>query len=136
MNGNYINFSLEELEDGKILSVPNDFSYLVRTSNELRKKKLIDFEIEDLRLMIGQNISLDYLIPLALEKLRKDIMAEGNYYEGDLLNSVLGVEDTFWKQHEKLRTKVKELISANIQYIESFKTAREFKRHLSIFLDS
>lgn len=36
--------------------------------------------------MIGQKIGLDYLIPLVLESLEDNILLEGNFYCGDLLN--------------------------------------------------
>jgi hypothetical protein len=36
--------------------------------------------------MIGQKIGLDYLILLALESLEGNILLEGNFYCGDLLN--------------------------------------------------
>ena len=39
--------------------------------------------------MIGQNIGLNFLIPLALDELKQNILAEGDFYEGDLLKSVL-----------------------------------------------
>ncbi len=36
--------------------------------------------------MIGQKIGLDDLIPLALESLEDNILLEGNFYCGNLLN--------------------------------------------------
>ncbi len=138
MKGNSINFSLEELEGGKILSVPEDSSYLVRTANELRKKKLIDFEIEDLRLMIGQNISLNYLLPLAIDVLNKDILAEGDFYPGDLLKNVLDVDESVWKVNNQLFRKIKELLLNNIDRINGSETIDSVKISVSRFtnLDS
>jgi hypothetical protein len=69
----------------------------------LRKKRLKDFATEDLRIMIGQNIGLKFLVPLALERLQEDPLAEGDYYPGDLLHNVLSVEPLFWKSHPDLR---------------------------------
>lgn len=138
MKGNSINFSLEELEGGKILSVPEDSSYLVRTANELRKKKLMDFEIEDLRLMIGQNISLNYLLPLAIDVLNKDILAEGDFYPGDLLKNVLDVDESVWKVNNQLFRKIKELVLNNIDRINEAETIDSVKISVSRFtnLDS
>ncbi len=75
---------------------PSYNSHLVITCHELRKKPLKDFTIEDLRIMIGQDISLDYLMPLAIERLQKDILAEGDFYPGDLLKSLLDSDRSFW----------------------------------------
>jgi hypothetical protein len=52
----------------------SDFpSYLVRTCHALRRKPLRDFTVEDLRIMIGQNIGLNYLMPLAIEHVNYKI---------------------------------------------------------------
>ena len=69
---------------------------LVKTCHELRRKAIGEFGAEDLRVMIGQGIGLPFLIPLALDVLEGNPLAEGNYYPGDLLRSVLGVSSEFW----------------------------------------
>ena len=46
--------------------------------------------------MIEQDISLNYLIPLAIEQLQRDPLVAGDYYPGDLLEAVLHVESGFW----------------------------------------
>ena len=56
--------------------------------------------------MIGQNIGLSYLVPLALEYLEKDPLAEGDFYPGDLLASVLRADARFWRDHPHLRQAV------------------------------
>jgi hypothetical protein len=61
---------------------------LVKSISFLRNKPLKQFTIEDLRLLIGQNCNLEIIIPLALDRLRENILAEGDYYEGDLLKNV------------------------------------------------
>ena len=90
--------TLENLEKSN-WGEPTYDSYLVKTCHKLRRKPLEEFETEDLRIMIGQNIGLDYLIPLALETLKENILAEGHMYEGDLLNSVLTSEKEFWQKN-------------------------------------
>ena len=42
--------------------------------------------------MIGQKIGLPHLLPLAIKNLKNDQLAEGDYYLGDLLMSVIGAE--------------------------------------------
>lgn len=46
--------------------------------------------------MIGQEIGLNYLIPLAIEQLAQNIFAEGDMYEGDLLTNVLDIDTEYW----------------------------------------
>lgn len=78
---------------------PSYGSHLVQTCHALRHKPVGSFSVEDLRIMIGQGISLAVLIPLALERLKLDPLAEGDYFPGDLLKSVLQVDASFWRAH-------------------------------------
>lgn len=100
--------SLQDLE-GVSWGEPTYNSYLVTTVHRLRRKPLAEFGVEDLRIMIGQNVGLKYLVPLAVEQLLRDPLAEGDYYPGDLLRSVLSVEPSFWKLHPDLWGVVKEV---------------------------
>ncbi|MDM5330443.1 contact-dependent growth inhibition system immunity protein [Neobacillus sp. CF12] len=105
-----INKSLEELEDTKWKE--SDFqSNLILKCQELRKKKLKDFTIEDLRIMIGQKIGLKYLVPLALETLVTNPFVEGDLFMGDLLEQVLKVDKGFWNENEDLLFELNEIIS-------------------------
>ncbi|MGC4102129.1 contact-dependent growth inhibition system immunity protein [Ferruginibacter sp.] len=92
--------TLEDLENdywGEIEYPTN----LVRRCFELREIPLRDFRIEDLRIMISQQIGLDYLVPLALEVLTKDLFAEGDLFEGDLLKSTLRIKTSFWNNNKE-----------------------------------
>ncbi len=71
---------------------PNFGSHLVTTCHALRKKPLCDFTNEDLRIMINQNFSLPYLLPIAVQLLKLEPLAEGDYHAGDLLCSVLACD--------------------------------------------
>ena len=64
-------------------------TWLVQECHRLRRKPIEEFSTEDLRIMIGQNIGLKYLVPRALEVLRKNPLAAGDFYEGDLLSAVI-----------------------------------------------
>ena len=83
---------------------------MVKRCLDLCKVPLDQFTVGDLRLMIGQGFSLQYLIPLAIEHLKTNIFAEGDYYPGDLLNNVLSVHTKFWTDNKKLWTELNDLI--------------------------
>jgi len=85
---------------------PPDATGLVIRCHELRRKRLDELTVEDLRLGIGQKIALTHLVPLAVPILRASPLAEGNYYPGDLLNAVVGVDDGFWKANPGLTADV------------------------------
>ena len=136
MKPNHLNKSLDELEGVQIIATQEESTYLVNKVAELRKKRLKYLSIEDLRLLIGQSISLCYVIPLAIEKLTENIMAEGDYYEGDLLQNVLSADKDFWLKNQILKGNLKQLLLTNTKYINSFITSKKFKDDLNIFLES
>jgi len=109
--------TLEQLE--KDVWGPDTFgSHLTSTIHRLRKKVLNDFSIEDLRITIGQQEGLPYLVPLAIEVLKEDISAEGDFYEGDLLKAVLTVDPKFWKENREYWETVHFLIKTKKQKVK------------------
>ncbi|MEU0087314.1 contact-dependent growth inhibition system immunity protein, partial [Streptomyces sp. NPDC006274] len=81
--------SLEELEHACWPAPEADSTRLIATAHALRRRPIGELTVEDMRLLIGQSIGLPYLLPLAVEVLRENPMAEGHMYEGDLLSAVL-----------------------------------------------
>ncbi len=100
-----MNNTIEEIEND-FLGKPEYNSHLVTTCHKLRKKNLSDFEIEDLRIMVGQNIALPILVPLAINRLRENLFAEGDFYPGDLLKNVLRSSKEFWDENIDLKNEV------------------------------
>jgi hypothetical protein len=94
--------SLQELE-GEDWGEPEFQSYVVTNAHRLWRVPLRDFTVEDLRFMIGQQLGLRYLIPIALENLRADPFAGGDCYDGDLLAAVLEADSRFWIESPELR---------------------------------
>ncbi len=100
------NRTLTELENDDWGKAENTTS-LVETCHKLRHKPLNKFDAEDLRIMIGQNISLPYLIPLAIKLLEANPLVSGDCYEGDLLLSVMKAEKQFYDLYPELKEEVK-----------------------------
>ena len=94
--------SIQQLE-GDDWDEPTFHAHLVRECHRLRRVPLCDFTAENLRIMIGQNIGLEYLVPLALERLQAEPYAEGDLYPGDLLVNVLRSDMEFWQRRPELR---------------------------------
>lgn len=109
MNHVDITKTLEELE-GRSWDQPEFNSQLVVRTHELRKKPLNEFSYEDLRLLILQQISLDVLLPLALERLLQNPLGSGDLYVGDLFCSVLKVNKEYWASNNELKTELDEVI--------------------------
>ncbi|WP_405159077.1 contact-dependent growth inhibition system immunity protein [Paenibacillus sp. FSL H8-0283] len=101
--------TLEELEND-YWDEPNFASSLVIQVHQLRKKPLCELNNEDLRLLIGQQMNLDYLLRIALEKLIQNPFGSGDLYIGDLFCSVLKVEKEYWNEHQELKNELNEVI--------------------------
>lgn len=98
-----LNKSISELEGwtwkGGIPS--NNESYVVRNFFKLHKQAINEMDFLDIRFLIGQNSGLKYLVPIALEELKKDLFIEVEYYPGDLFCSLLLINNVpdYWSMH-------------------------------------
>lgn len=104
-----LNKSLQELENCD-WGEPMYHSNLVVTCHRLRRVLLRLFNAGDLRIMIGQNISLEFLVPIALKHLHRRPFVEGTFYPGDLLKSVMEVEADFWAQYPEYGREVHQIV--------------------------
>ncbi|HKZ38447.1 MAG TPA: contact-dependent growth inhibition system immunity protein [Chryseolinea sp.] len=111
--------SLESLEKKNYGPVPADESSIVKRLWTLRKVAINEFTIDDIRFMILQGIGLKYLLILAIELLESNLLTEGNYYEGDLLNAVLSLSQEQWELNNESWGKVDELLREQIPVLRS-----------------
>jgi hypothetical protein len=101
--------TLDQIEGVPWGEPPDGATRLIRRAHELRRTPIEDFSFEDLRLMIGQNIGLESLVPRALAIVAKDPFAAGDLYEGDLLTSLFAVPNTYWTEHQDLWWQLREV---------------------------
>jgi hypothetical protein len=106
------NRSLEQIEGDAWGDPPADATKLMTTVHELRRKPVDTLSPEDLRVLIGQKVGLDALVPLALSRLERDPLLEGDYYPGDVLVSVLKVPEDYWSAHPQQLLDVKRVIGS------------------------
>ena len=91
--------TLEEL-DGQDWGAPESApTPMVARCLELRRTPLNKLRPGDLRLLLGQQIGLEYLVPRALELVADQPLREADLYPGDLLSVLLRVDKTFWAHH-------------------------------------
>ena len=110
--------SLQELE-GQDWGEPTYFSSLVVECHRLHRVPLRDLTTGDLRRLIGQQIGLRYLVPLALETLALTPWVSGDYYEGDLLQNVIGLPPAFWQEHPDWRAEVDAIVAKAVDEAQS-----------------
>ena len=113
-------------------------SYLITECNRLRKIPLKNFTTEDFRILIGQDIGLKFLIPLAIEILKKEILAEGDCYPGDLLANLLRSDKNYWKENQKEWNEVFNLYQTKKEKIKSseeidWEIKKDLKEYFSNF---
>ncbi|MFF3634109.1 contact-dependent growth inhibition system immunity protein [Streptomyces sp. NPDC002250] len=84
---------------------------LAAAAHALRRRPIGELTVEDVRLLIGQDIGLPYLLPLAVEVLRENPMAEGHMYEGDLLSAVLTRDLSVWAEFPALVRELRGIVS-------------------------
>jgi len=100
--------SLDQLE-GDVWGPPKYDSHLVTTCHRLRSKPIGEFDIEELRIMIGQNIGLPFLLTLAVDILEKNPWVSGDMYPGDLLK-VTATADFGWRTEPDLSARTKQIV--------------------------
>ncbi|MEU4091639.1 contact-dependent growth inhibition system immunity protein [Streptomyces sp. NPDC026673] len=103
--------SLEELARDRWPAPSADATRLITTAHALRHRPIGELTVEDMRLLIGQDIGLPYLLPLAVEVLRENPMAEGHMYEGDLLSAVLTRSPSLWAEFPELGRELRGIVS-------------------------
>jgi hypothetical protein len=108
-------------------------SELINKIEKYINQPLKSLDTEALRLLIGQNIGLDFLIPMAVEKLKDNILAEGDYYPGDLVKNVLDSDKGFWIRHKDYHAKIVGLYNENLALLESDNSYRQIRKSFDLF---
>lgn len=120
--------SVEQLENDYWKDEIEFPSNLVINCHKYRKIPIKDLTIEQLRLLISQQIGTEFLIGIALEKLERNILTEGDLYEGDLLNAVLGLPTEFWIKKQTEFQTLKNLVERNSELIRTELGEKKFDR--------
>ncbi len=125
--------TIEAIENDYWGDAPADATWLIRRCYELRKKQIKELDTEDMRLLIRQDIALPILIPLAIQILRKDVLAEGEMYPGDLLQAVLEADEKYWRRHPEAQQAVLDLYRGGEDLIRTSRQCRTLAAAFVIF---
>jgi hypothetical protein len=125
--------SLQDLE-GDDWPEPTHESYLVQTVYALRRKPLDAFTVEDLRIMLGQSVGINHLVPLALGQLERDPFVAGDFYPGDLLGVVMGVGAAYWRSHPAEALRMTKIAERARSLLDDRDETSEIKDHLSALM--
>lgn len=120
--------SIEQLERD-IWKNPSKFpTGLVEKCYRFRKISIAELTDEQIRLLISQNIGVEHLIGIALEKLERNILTECDFYEGDLLVAVSGLPTEFWNENKTDFLNFKNIVEQNSELIKNELGEKKFDR--------
>jgi len=83
--------------------------------------------------MIGQKLSLNYLVPLALEVLTDDLFAEGDMHPGDLLTNVLKIDEKFWRDNKHYWLSLRDMLAGKMEELREDKMDTAAQKFCAIF---
>lgn len=144
------NKSLQDLENSD-WGEPKSDSSLEKKCLQLRRVPLRDLKGSDLLRLISQDIGIEYLIPLAIELLRVDPLADRDVYPGSLLGALLEASNKYWDKNPNLREEVEKMYNKILinekndedirKYVvrelkKSHLTFSEFGRYVSLLWDN
>jgi hypothetical protein len=121
--------TLDELE-GVEWGSPMYDSSLVANVHRLRRVPLKQYRLEDLRLMIGQQVGVEYLVPRALDHLEAHPLASGDFYPGDVLAALSRLPDSFWSTDRHLMLRALRAIDAALARVHKVHTVEELPNEL------
>ena len=104
--------SIEELEGLRWPDPPSDGTSLVRSVHALRKRPLGALSAEDMGRLIGQDVGLPWILPLALDRLRESAPQEADsvWLDDDLLTAVVTRRPEVWRDRPELARHLDETI--------------------------
>ena len=112
LKNNWRQKSIENLEKDYWGQPPKDATTLVDRVHRLRTIQIEQLTPGDIRLLIGQNVGLKFLIPVALDLLREDLFMDTDFYNGDLLKYVMRVDNDFWDANNELNEELNDLLKS------------------------
>lgn len=145
-----LNKSLQDLENSD-WKRPKSDSPLENKCLQIRRVPLKELKGSDLLRLISQDIGIEYLIPVAIELLRVDPLADRDVYPGCLLGALLETSYKYWDKNPNLREEVEKMYNKILinekndedirkdvvrELKKSHLTFAEFGRYISLLWDN
>ncbi|MES5824435.1 contact-dependent growth inhibition system immunity protein [Streptomyces sp. RG80] len=104
--------SLEQLEQCRWPDPPEGATAMVKNVHDLRRSPVGALQPHELARLIGQDVGLPWLLPLAVEILRDTAprQAAGGWYDDDLLYAVVTRRPEVWANAPGLAAELKEAV--------------------------
>ncbi|MFJ9529167.1 hypothetical protein GTX53_18345 [Streptomyces sp. SID5594] len=103
---------LEQLEGFEWPAPPDDATGFAKAAQSLYKRPIGSLNAHELSRLIGQDIGLPWLLPIAVKILRETVDDQHltGFYDDDLLTAVLTRKSNVWRSHPHLVADLKEII--------------------------
>jgi hypothetical protein len=107
---------------------------LSQPATRFAKKPISEFTVEDLRIMIGQNIGLPHLMPIAIDVLNKESLAEGDYFPGDLLANVVRADPEFFASNAAIANQLAAICERALSQLSEENHENDLRPYCAQFL--
>lgn len=87
-------------------------TFLMSRCRELMTKDLDQFTVEDLRILLGQQLGVPFLLPRAVRVLVDEPLVSGDFHPGDLLTAVLRLPAGTWHRFPAERRQLASRLSS------------------------
>ncbi|PKG43694.1 hypothetical protein CXF67_03630 [Psychroflexus sp. MES1-P1E] len=115
--------SIEQLENN-VWETPNEFlTDMIKRCYQYRKISISELTTDQMRLLISKKIGVYYLIGIILEKLKSNILAEGDFL---VIVSIIPAE--YWTKNKKYQLHFNGIVGQNANLIKSELGEKEFDR--------
>ena len=104
---------------------------LIEKCHQYRKISISKLSIEQIRLLVSQQIGLEHIIRIVLNKLEQNPLAEGDFYTGDLLTAVSKIPTNFWYGKKAELFNLKKIVNLNSDLIKTELGKKEFNKLLN-----
>ncbi|MFJ8055357.1 contact-dependent growth inhibition system immunity protein [Streptomyces sp. NPDC096142] len=106
-------FSLEQLEGQRWPDPSEGSTHMVKNIHELRRKPIAELQAHELARLVGQDVGLPWLLPLAAEHLRDNAAshAAGGWYDDDLLYATVTRSPDTWRSLPEVARDLKETVT-------------------------
>jgi hypothetical protein len=104
---------------------------LIEKCHQYRKVSISKLSIEQIRLLVSQQIGLEHIIGIALNKLEQNILAAGDFYAGDLLIAVSKIPMDFWNGKKTEFFNLKKMVGLNSDLIKTELAEKDFNKLLN-----
>lgn len=104
---------------------PEYGSSLEKNILQAEKKPLKDLSNEDLRMFLGQNLHLELVLPIVMDRLKQDILIRSEDMDIILLSKLLQIKSSFWSENTDSKNDLIALVKEKLKYIEDPKNISE-----------